>query len=93
MKEKIFFNIMDQLLLELQNDQPSVDKITEGLIVCIELLQSVGKASETEVSALADNLYVLSLSRRDSILHTQVYLGLTFTQGRNDTCPFDVGTT
>ena len=60
--------IMDQLLLEMQNDQPSVEKITEGLTACTELLQSVGKASETEVSALAYNLYVLSLSRRDSIL-------------------------
>ena len=60
--------IMDQLLLELQNDQPSVDQITEALTACTELLLSVGKASETEVSALAYNLYVLSLSRRDFIV-------------------------
>ena len=58
--------IMDQLLLELQNDHPSVDQITEGITACTELLLSVGKAAETEVSALAYNLYVLSLSRRDS---------------------------
>ena len=48
--------ILDQMLLELQNDQPSVDLIPTA---CTELLQSVGKASEMEVSALAYNLYII----------------------------------
>ena len=60
--------LMDQMLSDLTGEQPEVNNIIEGIRTCSELLDSVGKASETEVQALSYNLYVLTLSRRDSIL-------------------------
>ena len=60
--------LMDQMLSDLAGEQPEVHSIIEMLKACTELMDSVGKASETEVQALSYNLYVLTLSRRDSFI-------------------------
>ena len=49
-------------------DDPHIQHVSDGLKTCLDLLDTVGKASEVELGTLTYITYVLNLSRRDSIL-------------------------
>ena len=60
--------IMEKLQEHLMGDDPQIQHVSDGLKTCLDLLDTVGKASEVELGTLTYITYVLNLARRDSIL-------------------------
>ena len=60
--------IMEKLQEHLLGDDPQIQHISDGIKTCLDLLDSVGKASEVELGSLTYITYVMTLARRDSIL-------------------------
>lgn len=61
-------HLLKELLAQLHSGTATISDSTDVITTCLELLDSVGKASETEAGGISFVLHTLTLAKRDTIL-------------------------